>query len=239
MILALDFDGVICDSMGECLDTSYRALRSLEGGAHLPEHPTQAWRDAFVERRGVVRPSGHYLLLWQWILEFPDRPLSAEEFEALAAPQAAAVAAFEQAFHRLREADQATRPQAFVEANPLYPGVRESWAELPSPRYIVTTKDEASVRLILEAHGLVVDGVFGRGAGSKPATLRALAGRHGVAPHEIVFVDDNALHVADAAAVGVTAMLAEWGYGPRVPAPERSLAAFAAVVDVFQVRSVS
>jgi HAD superfamily hydrolase (TIGR01509 family) len=239
MILALDFDGVICDSIVECLDTSYRALRLVDHTSALPEQPTLDWRDRFFERRGVVRPSGHYFLLWQWIIRFPERKLSADAFEALAVPHAAAVATFEQTFHRLREEGQAEDPRAFVEANPLFPGVQESWSQLPSPRYIVTTKDDASVRLILDAHTMTVDGVFGRGSGSKPSTLRALAARHGISPHDVVFVDDNALHVAEAAAVGVTAVLAEWGYGPRLPAPAMSLAAFAALVDVFRVRSVS
>jgi HAD superfamily hydrolase (TIGR01509 family) len=238
MILALDFDGVICDSIGECLDTSYRALREIDP-TPLPERPAPDWREAFIARRGVVRPSGHYFLLWQWIINFPERALTPEAFEAMAGPHAAAVADFERAFHRLREDDQAGAPDAFVAANPLYSGVRDTWPDLPGPCYVVTTKDEASVRLILAAHGLAVDGVFGRGTGAKPTTLRALAARHGVPAGDVVFVDDNALHVAEAVAVGVEAVLAEWGYGPRLPAPPVRLAEFAAIAAFCRTRSAS
>ena len=227
MILALDFDGVICDSVAECLDTSYIAFRCSTEWSHLPDRPPKDWRDAFLERRGLVRPSGHFYLLWRWIVGFPNHEMSAEEFEKAAEDNADVVEAFEEAFHRLRAAGQAADPAVFVAANPVFPGVCESWGDLVSPRYIVTAKDEVSVRLILEANQLAVDGVFGRGSGPKAATLCALAARHGVAPREVVFIDDNALHVADAEDVGVTAVLAEWGYGPRLPAPRASLAKFA------------
>jgi len=237
MILALDFDGVICDSVRECLDTSYRAYRSCHPEESLPEQPMASWSAAFLERRGMVRPSGHYYTLWQWILRRPELRLSPDEFEAMAEAESAATSKFEETFHRVRDKMRVLSPQAFVLANPLYPGVAEVWSQLVTPRYVVSAKDEPSVRLILEAHQLTVDGIYGRGSGSKPSTLRLLADRYGVSIQDVLFVDDNALHVADAAHVGATAMLATWGYGPWTPAPAVCLEHFSELIKVGQLRT--
>jgi len=228
-ILALDFDGVVCDSIAECMLTSYGAYRGLHR-AGLPPEVSLEWGRLFRERRGVVRPSGHYMLLWDWISQFPARQLSATQFEDLAKGQLERVTEFETRFHELRDRTIAHDPDRFVAMNPLYPGVAESWTELRRSRlYIVSTKDEPSIRLILSRSGLDVDGIFGRGAGPKPESLLRIAAAHRSPPDRVVFVDDNALHVADAASVGVTAVLANWGYGPRAPAAEHALDCFAEI----------
>lgn len=225
MILALDFDGVLCDSISECLDTSYRAFCEVEGG--VPAVVSPAWRDMFIARRGLVRPSGHYLLLWQWITKFADQDLSPKAFEDLAASQADTVQRFAATFHRIRDQRRDARPEEFVADNPLFPDVVRTWDALASyPTYVVTTKDEPSVRLILDSHSLSVNGVMGRGSGPKPMSLLEIARRHRVDVSSVVFVDDNPQHLADAAAVGSTVVMALWGYGPATPVIGAPLATF-------------
>lgn len=214
--LALDFDGVICDSIHECLVTSYHAFRAQERSAALPSDIPASLRRHFYARRGFVRPSGHYYLLWKWITEFPDRLLSPQMFESLEASYGDAVARFGRAFHEARDVSREKAAAEWLALNPLYPGVVEAWpALLAWPRYIVTTKDRPSVETILSAHGLGVSGIFARGDMTKPDALRSIALRERVPPENVLFVDDNALHLLDARAVGVVTCLARWGYGPR------------------------
>jgi phosphoglycolate phosphatase-like HAD superfamily hydrolase len=227
-ILALDFDGVVCQSVAECLETSYLTYCQLNPG--VPSECPALWRSLFRARRGVVRPSGNYSLLWDWITRFPDRDLSAEQFEELGRGQEFRVQEFESRFHSLRDASIWEDPLRFVDLNPLYPGVIEAWSALREwPLYIVSTKDEPAINLILQSHRLVVDGVFGRGSGGKAQTLLSLAGRHRVVPQQVVFIDDNAFHVADASAAGITAVVADWGYGPQDPGSRVSLNTFAEI----------
>jgi HAD superfamily hydrolase (TIGR01509 family) len=216
MILALDFDGVICDSIDECLLTSYRTYRSLRPSSALPPEVPEPLRREFHNRRGFVRPSGHYYLLWEWITEFPGTRLSSRDFEALEATRRDAVRTFEHAFHAERDAFRETAPADWLALNPLYPGVVDTWPSLLAwQRYIVTTKDRAAVEAILSAHSLVVTGIFARGEMTKPDALRTICTRQSVDPRDVVFVDDSALHLGDARATGVTTCLAKWGYGPR------------------------
>jgi FMN phosphatase YigB (HAD superfamily) len=224
-ILALDFDGVVCDSIAECLATSYLAY--CRSNPRVSRECPGRWQSLFRARRGVVRPSGHYLLLWDWITRFADRDLSPDQFEELGRGQQARLQDFEHLFHSLRDLAIKDDPERFVALNPLYPGVIESWPALREwPLYIVSTKDEPAIKLILQTHRLEVEGVFGRGSGSKAQTLCSLAALHQVPPEQVVFIDDNALHVADASAAGITAVVANWGYGPQDPSSRVSLSAF-------------
>lgn len=215
-LVALDFDGVICDSIDECLATSYRAYSSLHPSFALPAEIPVAFRREFYARRGFVRPSGHYYLLWKWITEFPATQLSPRDFEALEANHRDSVQAFEHEFHAARDAFRGAALAQWLALNPLYPDVVDTWpALLEWPRYIVTTKDRAAVEAILSAHSLAVNGIFARGEMLKSDALRAICMRHHAVPRDVVFVDDNALHLNDAQATGVTTCLAQWGYGPR------------------------
>ena len=226
--LALDFDGVVCNSVIECLSTSYSAFREFSEDAPVecPSH----WTALFLERRGFVRPSGNYLLLWQWIAGSADRSYDQVGFERLAIGQQQRVAAFERRFHQIRDAAIAQSPERFIAQNALFPGVTESWSAIRRfPLFIVSTKDEASIRLLLSASRLAVDGVFGRGSGTKSASLSEIASRCIIPTRNVVFIDDNALHVADAEAAGITGVIANWGYGPRNPGARYSLDSFAEI----------
>lgn len=213
-VLALDFDGVICNSLEECQVTSYLAYRSLNPSSAPAEIP-ETFRQAFRARRGFVRPSGHYYLLWKWIIEFPEARLSPQEFEALEPIHRDSVRAFESAFHATRDSFREAKPSDWLALNPLYPSVVSTWPVLLSwPSYIVTTKDRRAVETILSAHSLPVTGIFARGETSKPDALRAICRQHDMAPGGVVYVDDNALHLSEAQATGVRTCLAAWGYGP-------------------------
>ena len=118
-VLALDFDGVVCDSLAECFATSYLAYRQLN--ADLRSESPGSWQSLFNARRGVVRPSGHYLLLWDWITRFPFRDLTPMQFEDLGRGQEDRVQEFERLFHLLRDAAIRDDPKGFIELNPPYP----------------------------------------------------------------------------------------------------------------------
>ena len=224
-ILALDFDGVVCDSINECMVTSYLAYRESNPG--IPLECPALWQSLFRARRGVVRPSGNYLLLWEWISRFGNLNLSPMQFEELASEYGDQIQVFERIFHSLRDAAIKTDPQLFIDLNPLYPGVVETWPSLCQvPLYIVSTKDVGAISLILQSHHLEVENVFGRGSGCKAQILCSLAARHKLPAEQVVFIDDNALHVADAIAAGVVGVVANWGSGPRNPDLHFSLNAF-------------
>ena len=226
-VLALDFDGVICDSIHECVLVSYQTYRSLDPASDLPETVSQELSREFMKRRMFVRPSGHFFLLWKWITEFPAETLSPREFENLEADHEEGVRRFEREFHARRDGLRDARLPEWLAMNPLFPEVLDTWpALLAWPRYIVTTKDRGATEEVLMSHALEVTGIFARGEATKPNALRTIAERHGCPPSDVLFVDDNSLHLGDAQATGVITCLASWGYGPRDDYVGREVASF-------------
>jgi phosphoglycolate phosphatase-like HAD superfamily hydrolase len=233
MIYALDFDGVICDSIHECFQNTYQAFRLLRSELDLPPKPKALWRDKFYEHRGLVRPAKNFYLLWNLIIDELEIEFSTIEFETLAANLEDILILFDEGFMSIRKKQLDCDPQAFLAQNPLFPGVKEIWDELPRPLYIVTAKDERITKLILEFNGLIVDGVFGKGTGHKYQTLLRLAKSHEIAVSDVYFVDDNPEFVSEADSVGVNTALSNWGYGPYGLEQGKSLDSFGQVLEFF------
>lgn len=235
MLYALDFDGVIADSMDECLQTSYSAYRRVnkESGRLLSPNPDSEATSLFKMRRGFVRPSRNFFALWEWILFDPQKNYSIMTFEGFADGLGAILDTFEIEFHKIRANAINEKSENFVEQNPLFFGVKEIWKDLPKPLYIVSTKDEESISLILRSHNLEVRGIYGRGSGPKSETLTKLANSNGIPSTDIYFVDDNFQHVNDVASTGARVALAMWGYGPFENFQGSRLLSFPEVLEFF------
>ena len=236
MLYTLDFDGVVIDSMNECLHTSYAALTRLKTslGETLPPKPRSEEISLFHLNRGLVRPSRNYYALWEWIRECPEREFSLSEFELFAARFGEVLAKFENIFHSYRSDELRHSPRSFVEKNPLYIGVKDVWKELPRPLFIVSTKDQESISLILDSHDLSVEGIHGRGSGPKAQTIRRLSELHATKLEDSYFLDDNSQHAIDVQSIGTKTALATWGYGPFDEFDGPKLNSFGEVLEFFQ-----
>jgi len=233
MIYALDFDGVICDSIHECFHNTYRTFRLVRSELDLPTQPKTVWREKFYAHRGLVRPSRNFYLLWNLIIENLEIASSTIEFETHTVDYEDILILFDEEFMSIRKEQLDGDPQAFLLQNPLFPAVKEIWGELPRPLYIVTAKDERITKLILEYNGLNVDGVFGKGTGHKYQTLLRLAKSHKVAVSSVYFVDDNPEYVNEADSKGIKTALSNWGYGPYGLQQGKSLDSFEQVLGFF------
>lgn len=211
---ALDFDGVIFNSIDECFRTSFAALRKVAPYADFRSPMRDEWRELFYLNRGVVRPARDYFKLWKWILD------SREDHDAnlLALSHISStnkeLSEFETAFFAERASKINNNPSNFVKENPIYDGIAEVWSQIPRPLYIVTTKDDFSTKFLLEHHGLEIDGLFTKEDGSKPDALRKIARTCNLTIEKVRFVDDNPEHIQDGQAAGATSRLVGWGYGP-------------------------
>ena len=233
MIYALDFDGVICDSIHECFHNTYQAFRVVRSDLDLPSQPKTLWREKFYEHRGLVRPARNFYLLWNLIINNLEIGKSTIEFETNGSSAEKILILFDEEFMSIRKKQLDCDFQTFMVQNPLFPSVKDVWDDLPRPLYIVTAKDERITKLILEYNGLIVDGVFGKGTGHKYQTLLRLAKSHEVAVSSVYFVDDNPEFVSEADSVGVKTALSNWGYGPYGLDQGKSLDSFEQVLGFF------
>jgi phosphoglycolate phosphatase-like HAD superfamily hydrolase len=220
-VLALDFDGVICDSAGEAFIVAARTFAET-----FPEQPLGPAAEGSAEllaRFVEIMPLGNraedYAVILAAIAREQSIPDQAayDAFHASVAPER--LRSFHKRFYRVRAAWAEADPAGWLARLGLYPGIRELLRRRAADvrLAIATAKDRHSVRAILAAHGvadLFPEGfVLDKEAGEKKRMhVTQLAVQVGCAPAEVTFVDDKLNHLEDVAALGARCVLAAWGY---------------------------
>jgi phosphoglycolate phosphatase-like HAD superfamily hydrolase len=230
-ILALDFDGVVCDGRPEYFETAWQAYV-----AAWPQPLTTTRPAAVAERFGALRPlieSGWEmpLLIHALLAGVDARALESRHGWLEAAPSLLKVAGVSaetlgRALNRVRDEWFARDAPDWLAHHRFYPGVPARLVSLlagPTQTVIVTTKTERFARALLHAADprLAAMSVIGREPGQpvpKPAILRRLADGRGLGPDAagVWFVEDM-LETLEATARradvgGVRLFLADWGY---------------------------
>ena len=224
-LLALDFDGVICDSASEAFVVAVRTFAEV-----FPEHPLGPAAEqsaellaGFIEHMPLGNRAEDYAVVLAAIareVPLPDQA-AYDAFRARAEP--VRLRAFHKRFYRVRAAWAEADPAGWLARMAPYPGFCELLHRRASEvrLAIATAKDRGSVRKLLAAYavadlfpeGFVLDKDAGEQKRDHVAKLAALAG---CAPAEVTFVDDKLNHLEDVAALGARCVLAAWGYnGPR------------------------
>jgi phosphoglycolate phosphatase-like HAD superfamily hydrolase len=230
-VLALDFDGVVCDGRPEYFESAWRAYASA-----WPDPLTRARPDAVAERFAALRPlieSGWEmpLLVHALLAGVEPRALQDREGWLRAAPallQAAGVTAEKlgRALNEVRDAWFARDAAGWLAHHRFYPGVPTRLLTLlegPTRAVIVTTKTERFARTLLAGadRRLSALPVIGREPGTpvpKPDILRRLADGHGLGADGagLWFVEDMLQTLETTSArpdlAGARLFLADWGY---------------------------
>jgi phosphoglycolate phosphatase-like HAD superfamily hydrolase len=228
-VLALDFDGVICDSAREAFLVALRTYRELfSPGFARGEDDAGLYAD-FV----ALMPLGNGAVDYAIALAALERgrPLADQAtYDAFRAElDANALRAYRKQFYRNR-ADWMKRDLAGWHAHMRpYPGICELLQRRAGEvtLAIATAKDRHSVRALLTRYG-VADLFPERAVLDKETSetkrehVRRIAAREGAPLSEVTFVDDKVSHLEVVAGLGARCVLAAWGYNG---ARERRIAA--------------
>lgn len=222
-LLCLDFDGVICNSLDECMlitFNTYFNARHVSLDALPP-----AYCEMFRRHRYLVRDPGEYYLLANWYEH--GEAADSSSFGELRHREASACQAFKPKFFAARRIFRSGQPQAWLALHPPYKEAVDFLRRNHVPVCIVTTKDEESVKLLLREYGVLhwVDRVYGQEAltrlGGKANAIRDACRQAGIDAAEVRYLDDHLQHLADVRATGVGLWYATWGYtdpqAPHVP----------------------
>jgi len=223
-ILALDFDGVLWDSAGECFFTARKAWEALEGP--LPPISEAAFRRG----RWLVRTGAEFGLVLWLLREDPERDLEAfsnARFEALAHEEGAFLRRFEAEFYARRERFRSEDPQAWQALQSPHPIM---WAEWPAVSeafrevVVCTTKNEAAIRALLGGAGLQLPVLAREFSVDKRDQMAFLAATRDFPARQILFVDDLLRNLEPVGEMGIRVALAGWGYNtPAEQARAREL----------------
>lgn len=224
-LLALDFDGVICDTVREGCRSAWQVCRELlplDGDAPPPDLMSR-----FVRLRPVVEHGWEFPVLVLSILDGIPEATIWEAFQTICrerilgkyrvTPRQLAAR-----FDAVRDRTIAKSLDGWLADQGLYPGMADRLRAVLADGitvYVITTKEGRFAHTLLETHGvrMPLDRVWGKEqARPKPELLRALAGTHGLAYRDIWFVEDRlktlqaVTREVDLAEVGL--YLALWGY---------------------------
>jgi phosphoglycolate phosphatase-like HAD superfamily hydrolase len=222
-VLALDFDGVLCDGMREYFESAWRAWRRLRPGA--PEAPPASLFDRFARLRPLVETGWEMVALVHALAsgaadEAPARDWRPATWLAeLGCTRDAATAALD----GVRDAWIARDERGWLDSHRFYEGVIARLQRLAGPRpvvYVVTTKEGRFARQLLLRQGVRLPEaqVLGKEVRwPKRETLRELAARHaGGDARGIWFVEDRLATLQDVETdetlAGARLFLAAWGY---------------------------
>jgi phosphoglycolate phosphatase-like HAD superfamily hydrolase len=224
-VLALDFDGVLCDGMSEYFGSAWRAWRRLRPSV-APDPP--GWlADRFARTRPVVEHGWEMPLLVMALLSGASEAEILERWhpEACLAESGRARDEIAATLDGVRDEWIAADEADWLDQHRFYPGVIERLKRLsggPTRVVVVTTKEGRFARKLLARQGLDLGGadVYGKEAArSKPAILGELLEPRAAA-RRLWFVEDR-LKTLDAAKdtrglEDVGLFLAGWGYNtPR------------------------
>jgi phosphoglycolate phosphatase-like HAD superfamily hydrolase len=231
-IVAFDCDGVLFDFYGEDFVVAYNALLAVDPAADplgrgraLLSHPDMALATpanpvfaAFRALATFVARAEDYLTAWHVIVERPqDIPAMTEEaFELARQPWLDGYPAFKEAFYGARRALQEQDMAAWLSMTPPYPGLPDAVAQIAAAGVTVvvaTGRDNDSTWRLLGHHGMsehVTEVVSRELSSHKDEQMEYLAGRYGVGPAQLLFIDD-ALRNVRAVRGRAVPWLATWG----------------------------
>jgi phosphoglycolate phosphatase-like HAD superfamily hydrolase len=219
-IYVFDFDGVVCDSMDECLITSWNAWQRYLHGMNsqvvnkceaIPEDEQRHFRAL----RWYARGAGEYYALWsafQRKMTFNSQA----EFQVWSEETLKAHDAYAQIFVEFRKKIRAEEEKAWVELHGMYSEAVEAIRKLLAEQrcFIATLKDKTSVRLLLRYQGVEVDEslVYDReDITSKLEALQDIQRKQSLEKQDIAFIDDNVPHLVPTHQEGFPSYLSAWG----------------------------
>jgi phosphoglycolate phosphatase-like HAD superfamily hydrolase len=217
-VFAFDFDGVICDSVGENFITTWHALRALE--PDLPATPPAQLRDQFISCRPAIETGYQNIPLMQLLLTGVTVSDMLENFDTLVRnyldanglTDADMMNGFGVARAAWRDAD----PQGWFDAQGFYEHTFASVNAVADRAIIATTKQNAFACRLVERAGLQVPlprvyGLERLGPRKKRTVLEELERRN---PHAVVhFFEDRIATLEKLTDLPRTKLhLVDWGY---------------------------
>lgn len=219
-VIVLDFDGVIADSINECFLISYWAYKGVEKiKPDMLNIDDVLAKELFTKFRYLVGPGHEYYFLLKTIygnlgrsndgfLDLYKKNRKTYQHEARA---------FCERFFRIRKHVQTHLLGQWLRLNPLYQGIDKviKKALLKNVVFIASTKDEASVNLLLKEKGLDIspENILGKSFSlNKREQLEEIIRRSGERTENVYFVDDNLTYLIRVRSLGINCFLASWGY---------------------------
>ena len=218
-ILILDFDGVLVDSAPECwlrcVDASKidNSLKSLDYLSPV--------KDLFIRMRYLVGPAHEFYFLLKSLETYIKDDDIEKNFIKLVNGHKKNALEFKEIFFNGRVIAKNNNLQGWIKSNNFHdPAIRmaQRFSEV-NKLYVATMKDEDSVKELLNYQNVNCNTskILGLSYGdNKYSHLSYVLDQHPfLSNNDFLFIDDNIRHINEVNCLGISSMLATWGYGTK------------------------
>jgi phosphoglycolate phosphatase-like HAD superfamily hydrolase len=223
-----DFDGVICDSVLECLLVSYNAYHTLTNPSYTrvlsldviaPEKQQQ-----FRQLRPYLKGAEDFVPMYL-AMEKGVAITNQQDFNTFRTQHESELPTYQRAFYAERDYLQQHKKDIWLGLNPLFDGLKELFLACKSfeRMHILTTKRQQDVVEIFEYQQIPfpIDHIVYMKAAGKSQKLLDMLHAHQVAFQDCVYVEDQVDFVVASKQHGIGSYLVDWGY---VSAEQQDLA---------------
>lgn len=233
-ILALDFDGVLCNSLHDTVMTALNTYLQCNTKHNLPlQKPLTSEtvidfknrNSEFMKKFTHLMPLGNFAKDYYVILEIInknkyDNICSQKDFnnfrESLNDQK---IKTYNNLFYRYRHSLQQNDPEAWADLLPAFPGIPHAIRKLSKNFLpaVATSKDNNSVNILLKKYGIddlfasdnILDKDFARTKREHMIKFKKL---HDLDFTDIHFIDDKISHLLQVKKLKVNTYLATWGF---------------------------
>lgn len=216
--LILDFDGVIADSVNECLISSFNAYQAYQKKKEriyiVDDIPADTVK-RFKEMRPLIRFGQDFVYIHH---SFQQELLitNQKDFDLFLKSNQNLNDIFYQLYYQERTTFFQKNNDLWLMANPLYPGIKDLIKRYPKQDiFIVTTKDTFFADEILKANKIFLHrkNLFqAKGEETKKKIINNILIDNQYMPKKSIFIDDHIDMVMSASETGIRSMIATWGY---------------------------
>jgi phosphoglycolate phosphatase-like HAD superfamily hydrolase len=218
-IFITDFDGVLCDSVQECLLVTYNAYKRLHTSSsqrvlHLEEiEPVK--REQFRKLRPYLKGAEDFVPIFMAIeRQVPIN--SQQDFDRWREECKEQLLTYQQAFYAERDYLQHYEKALWLHLNPLFDGITDTLKqrECFETIHILTTKRQQDVLEIFQYQGIPfpADHVTYIKAAGKSKKLLEILQENDAVLHESVYVEDQVDFLVESKKHQMGSYLVDWGY---------------------------
>ena len=218
--LIFDFDGVLCDSIEECMVVSFNAYWE---NTHIDTKLiTNPLREYFYKYRYLVRPAGEYFVIWESY--YKNNAFKNRSYDDMLNDCSFQVSLFQDKFFKYRE-NLKKDYDMWISLHKPYPNILKFLIRNDGSIFILTNKDRDSVEKISTAHGYrdKIAAIYSKEISSdKYFLIKQLVEDHNYINEtdHIYYLDDNISNLRDVSRIdmpNLICLLAQWGYCGETP----------------------
>jgi len=214
-IVALDFDGVIWESIDECFHIAYKIFREMEGDipADLSDLSTKFRQGRYLAKTGDDFYLLFYMMKEDLSIDFDKTTF--DKFYIYRERLSKEMKEFSRGFYeerwRMQKEDFHTWLSwqgPYLDVMKQLPLLKDEFLDLA----ICSAKDENTIKMLMARYNRSYP-VYGREYSKyKPDLIKAVAREKQIEPSKIIFIDDLMENLRHVRSTGCICVMANWGY---------------------------